>query len=177
VCLKGADETLVGAFRRALVRTIRFFIVRPAALLGAAVALVVVVAAITVLPSLLPSLVLGIAAGRTGVTGAAPPATEEYLRGNRDYDASLMWESLSDDARQRLTGQGGSSDDLQRQMQAAKDRGTKLEEISYIGGKALPDGRSVEFYLVGIRPQAKADIDYQPYTFTLDRDGKITRVQ
>lgn len=118
----------------------------------------------------------GLTFGRAA-TSSAPPATEAYLRGNRDYDASLMWQSLSDDAHQRLTSQGGSPDDLQRQMQAAKDHGTKLEEISYIGGKGLPDGRSVEFYLVGIRDQPKADIDYLPYTFTLDRDGKITKVQ
>jgi len=30
----------------------------------------------------------------------------------------------------------------------------KLEEVSYVGGKAMPDGTSVQFYLVGIRQQA-----------------------
>ena len=35
----------------------------------------------------------------------------------------------------------------------------------------------MQFYLVGIRQQARSDIDYQPYMFTLDRDGKIAKVQ
>jgi hypothetical protein len=62
-------------------------------------------------------------------------------------------------------------------MEAAKQHGMKLEEVSYIGGKSLPDGSSMQFYLVGIRQQARSDIDYQPYMFTLDRDGKIAKVQ
>jgi hypothetical protein len=67
--------------------------------------------------------------------------------------------------------------DLQQQMDTAKSKGVKLEEASYIGGKSLPDGTSMQFYLVGIRQQARSDIDYQPYMFTLDRDGKIAKVQ
>ena len=88
-----------------------------------------------------------------------------------------MWDSLSSDAQQQIAGQGGSATDLDRQMQAAKDRGAKLEEFSYIGGKPLPDGSSVQFYLVGIQDQSQASVDYQPYMFTLDRTGKITKVQ
>jgi len=105
-----------------------------------------------------------------------------------------MWGSLNDDAQSRLRDQGGSVQDLQKQMETAKQHGIKLEEVSYIGGKALPDGTSMQFYLVGIRqadtipdpanpatqiknPNARSDIDYQPYMFTLDRDGKIAKVQ
>ena len=107
---------------------------------------------------------------------SAPNSTEDYLRGNRDYNADLVWSSLSPDAQNRLQGQGGSLEGLQQQMEAARQQGIKLEEISYVGGKALPDGTSMQFYLVGVRQQAR-DIDYQPYMFTLDRDGKIAKVQ
>ena len=62
-------------------------------------------------------------------------------------------------------------------MEAAKQKGVQLAETSYIGGKALPDGTSMQFYLVGIRQQSGSSIDYQPYMFTLDRDGKIAKVQ
>jgi hypothetical protein len=62
-------------------------------------------------------------------------------------------------------------------MDAAKSKGIKLEEVSYIGGKSQPDGTSMQFYLVGVRQQARPDVDYQPYMFTLDRDGKIAKVQ
>ncbi|MBV9354503.1 MAG: hypothetical protein JO023_03140 [Chloroflexi bacterium] len=162
--------------RRALVRVIRFCIDRPVAFFGGLVAVLVVVGAIVLIPMLLPSLTLpGVALSRGA--GTPPTATEDYLRGNQNYDAQLMWDSLSSDAQQQLTGQGGSATDLDRQMQAAKDRGAKLEEFSYIGGKPLPDGSSVQFYLVGIQDQPQASVDYQPYMFTLDRTGKITKVQ
>ena len=110
---------------------------------------------------------------------AAPrrSATEEYLRGNRDYNADLVWSSLNTDAQSRLQSRGGSLEDLQRQMEAARQQGIRLEEISYIGSKSFPDGTSIQFYLVGTRQQARSDIDYQPYMFTLDRDGKIAKVQ
>jgi hypothetical protein len=165
----------VGPLRRALVRVIRFCIERPAAFFGAAAVVLAAIAAVLLVPVLAPNLTLpGVALARGS---SAPAATEDYLRGNQVYDARLMWNSLSSDAQQQLTGQGGSLDDLQREMQAAKDRGTKLEEISYIGGKSLPDGTSVEFYLVGVRDQPQASIDYEPYMFTLDRSGKISKVQ
>jgi len=99
------------------------------------------------------------------------------LRGNRDYNADLVWNSLNNDAQTRLSAGGGSLDDLRQQMDTAKQKGVKLEEVSYIGGKSLPDGTSMQFYLVGIRQPTRSDIDYQPYMFTLDHDGKIAKVQ
>jgi hypothetical protein len=157
------------------VRVIRFCIERPAAAFGSLAVLLAAVAVILLLPALAPAgaLLPGISLPRGT---AAPAATEDYLHGNRDYDGTLMWNSLSSDAQQRLAQAGSSADDLQRQMQAAKDRGLRLEEFSYIGGKALPDGTSVQFYLVGFRDQQNP-IDYQPYMFTLDTSGKITKVQ
>jgi hypothetical protein len=35
----------------------------------------------------------------------------------------------------------------------------------------------MQFYLVGVRQQQGSNVDYQPYMFTLDRDGKIAKVQ
>jgi len=159
--------------RSALVRTIRHFVLNPAALIGWLIGLVVVIALIVAVPFVAPS-IPGLSTLRSQ---SAPDATESYMRGNQNYDASLMWSSLSNDAQSRLRDQGGSPEDLQRQMDTAKQRGMKLEQVSYIGGKALPDGTSTQFYLVGIRQQTQSDLDYQPYMFTLDRDGKIAKVQ
>ena len=160
----------MGGIRRILVRTIRFFVVRPVALLGLLVLVVLVGLGVTFAPSL-PA-VAGLRPGQT-----EPQATGDYLRGNRDYNADLVWQSLSSDARQRLSGQGASEEDLQRQMESARQRGFRLEDYSYIGGKTLADGTSMQFYLVSVRQQQRADLDYQPYMFTLDRDGKIAKVQ
>jgi hypothetical protein len=159
--------------RSALIRFIRYLVLHPAALLGWLVGMVVLVAAIVAVPMFAPS----IPALTTLRGNTAPNATEDFLRGNRDYNADLMWGSLNTDAQTRMRDQGGSLEDLQRQMESAKQSGTKLEEIAYIGSKALPDGTSTQFYLVGIRQRARSDIDYQPYMFTLDRDGKIAKVQ
>jgi hypothetical protein len=159
--------------RPALIRFIRRLVLHPATLLGWLVGLVVLVAAIVAVPMFAPS--IPALSNLRGTT--APPATEDFLRGNRDYNADLMWSSLNSDAQTRMKDQGGSLEDLQRQMDSAKQIGTKLEEISYIGSKPLPDGTSTQFYLVGIRQRARSDIDYQPYMFTLDRDGKIAKVQ
>ena len=159
--------------RRGLVRGIRYLVLRPAALIGV-LAVVVVVVALFVSAPLYVGYIPGVASLRAQT---APTATEDYLHGNRDYNADLVWNSLDSDAQTRLSSRGGSRDDIQQQMDAAKQRGVQLAEMSYIGGKSLPDGTSMQFYLVGVRQQSGANIDYQPYMFTLDRDGKIAKVQ
>jgi len=148
-------------------------VLHPASLVGWLIGLIAVIAVIVAIPIFAPS-IPGLSTLRPQ---SAPNATEDYMRGNRDYNADLMWQSLSNDAQSHLRDQGGSPEDLQRQMDSAKQRGMKLEEVAYIGGRALPDGSSMQFYLVGIRQQTRSDIDYQPYMFTLDRDGKIAKVQ
>jgi hypothetical protein len=163
----------VGGVRRALIRTIRYFVLKPAALVGWLAGVVLLVALIVAVPMFLPS-IPGMASLRSA---SAPVSTEDYLRGNRDYNADLVWNSLNNDAQSRLSAGGGSLDDLRQQMDSAKQKGVKLEESSYIGGKSLPDGTSMQFYLVGIRQPTRSDIDYQPYMFTLDPSGKIAKVQ
>jgi hypothetical protein len=159
--------------RKRLVRGIRYLLLRPAALIASVAAIVVVVALIVAAPLYIGS-IPGVASLRQQT---APTSTEDYLRGNRDYNADLVWNSLDSDAQSRLTSQGGSRDDIQQQMDAAKQRGVQVAEMSYIGGKTLPDGTSMQFYLVGVRQQSGANLDYQPYMFTLDHDGKIAKVQ
>jgi len=159
--------------RKGLVRSVRYFVLHPAALVGVLAAIVVVVAAIVAAP-----LYLGLVPGLSTLrTQSAPSSTEDYLKGNQSYNADLVWNSLDGDAQSRLSASGGSRDDLQQQMDAAKQRGVQIAEMSYIGGKSLPDGTSMQFYLVGVRQQSGASVDYQPYMFTLDRDGKIAKVQ
>jgi hypothetical protein len=159
--------------RKGLVRGIRYFVLRPGALVVVLAAVVLVVAVIVAAP-LYVGYIPGVASLRTQT---APNATEDYLHGNRDYNADLVWNSLDADAQSRLSSRGGSRDDIQQQMDAAKQRGVQITEMSYIGGKSLPDGTSMQFYLIGVRQQTGANTDYQPYMFTLDRDGKIAKVQ
>ncbi|MBV9582112.1 MAG: hypothetical protein JO057_26310 [Chloroflexi bacterium] len=156
-----------------MVRGIRYLVLHPVALIVAVLVIVVGVGAIVAAP-----LYVGFIPGVSGLrTQTAPSATEDYLRGHRDSNADLVWNSLDADAQSRLTSAGDSRDDLQQQMDAAKQHGAEIADMSYIGGKTLPDGTSMQFYLVGVRQQTGANVDYQPYMFTLDRDGKIAKVQ
>jgi hypothetical protein len=159
--------------RKGMVRGIRYLVLHPVVLIAALAGIIVVVAAIVAAPVYIGS-IPGVASLRSQT---APAATEDYLRGNRDYNADLVWNSLDSDAQSHLASQGGSRDDIQQQMDAAKQRGVQIAEMSYIGGKSLPDGTSMQFYLVGIRQQSGSNVDYQPYMFTLDHDGKIAKVQ
>ena len=163
----------MGAVRRALIRSIRYFVLRPVALVGGLGGVVIIIGLIVLVPMFVPS-IPGVSSLR-GTT--APAATEDYLKGNQQYNADLVWNSLDDAAQARLRDQGGSLDDLQKQMEAAKAQGIQLAEVSYIGSKAQADGTSLQFYLIGIRQQTRSDLDYQSYMFTLDRDGKIAKVQ
>lgn len=100
------------------------------------------------------------------------------MRGNQDYNAELVWESLADEARGAIAGGVDSAPTaLQAQMQAARQRGYRLEDVSYVGGRNLPDGTSMQFYLVGYRASSQADVEYVPYLFTLNTSGKIVKVQ
>lgn len=124
-----------------------------------------------------PSLSLGLPA-IPRAAGGAPNATESYMRGNETYNAEMMWQSLSDEALSRYRGRGGSLQALQGQMEQARQAGAHLEQITYVGGQSFPDGTSMHFYVVLTRgPQSRGEAEYVPYTFTLDRSGKIAQVQ
>jgi hypothetical protein len=110
--------------------------------------------------------------------GREPSSTENYLKGNQTYNADLMWNSLSEEALERFRSRGGTLQDMQRQLEVARERGSRLGDISYVGGKSLPDGTSLQFYVVSTQgPTNRADVEFVTYIFTLDRNGKISKVQ
>ena len=112
------------------------------------------------------------------VGGSEPNSTESYMRGTTSFDAQLVWEALSPDAQSRYSSRGGDLQTLQSQMDQAKQAGAQLDQVTYIGGQALPDGTSLHFYTVLTRgPQSSSEPEYVPYVFTLDQSGKIIRVQ
>ena len=107
-----------------------------------------------------------------------PSATENYMRGTTAFDARLVWDALSSEAQSGFLSRGGDLQTMQSQMDQAKQAGAKLDQVTYIGGQALPDGTSLHFYTVLTRgPQSMSEPEYVPYVFTLDPSGKITRVQ
>jgi hypothetical protein len=110
-------------------------------------------------------------------SGREPPATEAYLHGTAAYDARQVWESLAPEALENLSDRIGGLEGLQRQLDASRQQGYKLEQITYVGGTALDDGTSFHFYVVRQRsPLTRGEAEWVPYTFVLDRSGKITRI-
>jgi hypothetical protein len=107
----------------------------------------------------------------------APEATENFLKGNQTYNAQLIVSSLSDDAVER--GQARNVlQEYQQRLEMARERGSRMEQFDYVGGQSLPDGTSLQFYVVAMRGLGgRPELDYVPYVFTLDRSGKIVRIQ
>ena len=167
--------------KRILHRVIRGVVARP---IRGVIMLVVILVAAGILAfqglqqSGMPSLSIGMPSLPLRTLGGAPSATESYLKGTETYNAELVWSALSDEAVSRYRSRGGSLQTMQSQMEQAKQAGTQLEEITYVGGQSFADGTSMHFYVVLARgPQSRGEAEYVPYVFTLDRSGKISRVQ
>ena len=157
--------------RGVITRPIRFAILIVALLAGAS---------LVVLQAGLPSVSLSMPSALKFGGGGQPTATESYMRGTETFNAELVWNALSDEAQGRYRQRGGSMQALQGQMDQAKQAGAQLEQVTYIGGQAFPDGTSMHFYTVltrGPQSQSRADAEPVPYVFTLDKAGKIVRVQ
>jgi len=109
--------------------------------------------------------------------GATSNAAENFLKGNQTYDATLVWDSLNDDSHKRFEAAGGAQA-IQAQLNQAKEHGVKIEQIEFIGKHDLPDGTSMQFFLVARQtPLTGSQLEYVPYVFTIDQSGKIANVQ
>jgi len=137
------------------------------------------VAALAIFQAGLPSLSLALPTAQSFRVGSsAPSSTENYMKGTETFNADLVWNSLSDDAQNRYRSRGGSMQQLQAQMDQARQAGAQLDQVTYIGGQSFPDGSSMHFYTVLTKgPQAQSTAEPIPYVFTLDPTGKIVRVQ
>jgi len=115
--------------------------------------------------------------GVPSLSAAASSAPETFLKGNQSYDANLVWSSLNDESQKRFQD-GGGVQAIQSQLDAARQKGIRLEQFNYIGKKDLPDGTSMQFYVVAsTAPQAGGQVQYIPYVFTVDQTGKIAKVE
>jgi len=164
--------------KRILHRFIRGMVMHPIRLVIVLIALIAGVA-LVIFQAGLPTLSLSLPSAPFKMgSGGAPSATESYMHGTETFNAELVWSSLSDEAQGRYRSRGGSMQALQSQMDQAKQAGAQLEQVTYIGGQSFPDGTSMHFYTVLTRsPQSRSDAEPVPYIFTLDKSGKIVRVQ
>jgi hypothetical protein len=114
----------------------------------------------------------------TNLTTEAVPAVDSYITGLTQFDAKLMWGSLADEAISAMRSRGGSIEALQSGLDDAKRRGARYEDITMIGGYPLQDGGRYLFYVLSRRGFSGTDQLEQVYfVFTVNREGKITRIE
>ena len=105
-----------------------------------------------------------------------PPAAavENYIKGQQDYNADMMWDAYSTDYQAAQLANGASKATLQAQASGMRSAGLRFVHSDYIGGVHLDGGRSMYFYTIDL---TRADQHGRiPYIFTADADGKIVDV-
>ena len=113
-----------------------------------------------------------------GMNAEAVPAVDAYIKGLTQFDAKLMWNSLSDEAIQAMRSRGGSLEALQKGLDDAKQRGARYEDITMIGNYPLQDGRKYLFYVLSRRGfTGPEQLEQVYFVFTVAKDGKITRIE
>lgn len=171
---------LLRVVRRLVLRVLRLGIRRRRGLLTGALAVstLLVASALNLVP--LPRLGPpsgggGSADGRPHAEGE-PTATAMYLKGQESYNAQLVWDAYSERAIREAQRRGLSVDDTQRQLDRARQAGTRIEQINYVGGYPISNG-SMHFYIVFRSDTNRREATPVPYVFTLDTSGKIDYVE
>ncbi|MDP2727959.1 MAG: hypothetical protein Q8P59_10500, partial [Dehalococcoidia bacterium] len=79
-----------------------------------------------------------------------PPATsvEKFTRGQTNFDAQLIWDSLSDDLVQSLKDQGQEVSTIQSQLDTLKESGVRYTEVAYVGGHKASTGEAFYLYVL-----------------------------
>ena len=114
----------------------------------------------------------------SGAPVAPAPATEQYLRGSQQFDAKLIWDSLSDDVRSTAETRGEDLTSLQNRLNQTKEAGGQVQQIRYIGGFVPDAGDALYFYVVTMQnPTVGPDAHHIFYVFTVGEDGKIKDIQ
>jgi hypothetical protein len=126
-----------------------------------------------------PAALAAAPASRLATTNvAAVPSVDSYIKGLTQFDAKLMWGSLSEEAIQAAQARGGSLEALQKGLDEARQRGARYEGVEMIGSYPLQDGQAYLFYVLSRRGFAGPDqLDQLYFVFTVDRTGKISNVE
>jgi hypothetical protein len=111
-------------------------------------------------------------------TNDQPAATVNYFKGQQDFDSELIWSSLSPELISEAEAAGATVQDLQDQLDQARELGRTLEQVAYIGSYDLHDGGSMHFYVATVKSTVlSSDVEEIFYVFTLDQQGKITSIE
>ncbi len=113
----------------------------------------------------------------TTATSQLPPSptVEHYLKAQATFDANGMWDSISDDLKQQLQASSASPQQLQAQLDSAKQSGRRYAGATYVGGVPMHGGSNVYFYVLMVdTPTGSTEV---PYIYVVGPDGKIASIQ
>ncbi len=104
-----------------------------------------------------------------------PEVVERYLRAQANFDAEGMWDTIADSLKQQMSASNITPDQLQAELDAARQQGRRYRGATYVGGTPISGGQSVYFYILTVdTPRGTSDI---PYIYIVGPDGKISSIQ
>jgi len=117
------------------------------------------------------------ASAQSSATITPSPAAEDFIKGQTTFNAQLMWQSFSDDFKQRLASQGTSQQALQQQLDQRKQAGAKVDQVQYAGGVQTPEGSRVFMYVLTMEAPNNQGVAEAHYVLTVDQNDKIVNVE
>ncbi len=111
----------------------------------------------------------------TRVSMLAPVSSvENYIKGQQNFNAELMWASLSPDSQAEQMRGGLSKQTMQSRVDYKKGLGLRFSKYDYVGGVPMDGGGKMYFYSVKVeRGDQNATF---PMTFVVDDEGKVTNI-
>ncbi len=122
------------------------------------------------------------ALGATAVLSEPPttqlppsPVVERYLQAQAAFDGKAMWNLIGDDMKNSLQANDATLQQLQQQLDSAKQQGRRYSGAIYVGGIPMDEGRNVYFYVLTV--DTPAGSTQVPYIYVVGSDGKIVSIQ
>lgn len=104
-----------------------------------------------------------------------PESVQQYLEGQRNFDAEAMWDAFSEETKAAHLAEGSSLSTFKRAIERMRESGLRYGDSHYIGGYRLENGLSYYFYVTEVRNDAGQSAQvYQ--IFTVDKEGKVIQV-
>jgi hypothetical protein len=163
---------------RSLIKGLLFIIIKPLILLIFFIrryplpALIIAIALVGSLFWLNGSAALPFSSSPTSSAAGARVAPELFLTGQKEANANLMWEAMSDELKQGLQQNGQTPERMQQQLDDMRRQGVSYTGFQFIASTPLNDGRSVYLYVV-----SASNGGQEPFTFTVNSKGKIERIE
>ncbi len=114
----------------------------------------------------------------TTATNQLPPSpvVETYLQAQAAFDGKTMWDQIGQSMKNSMQANSGATlQQLQQELNSAKQQGRRYTGAIYVGGVPMSDGESVYFYVLKVEtPNGSTDV---PYIYIVGKDGKIASIQ